>query len=51
MRTNRWISIAAAAVVIALPLAAQQKAPEAKEVRKKTVVVRNGEQIEVGGLE
>lgn len=51
MKRNRWIVIVAAGLALALPLAAQQAkpapAPEAKEVKRKMVVVRDGERVEV----
>lgn len=47
MKKNRWIGLAAAGVMLALPALAQ-KAPEAKDVRRKTVIVR-GDQVEVRG--
>ncbi|HEY0593180.1 MAG TPA: PDZ domain-containing protein [Thermoanaerobaculia bacterium] len=49
MKRNRWMGIAAAALALALPLAAQQPkaAPEAKEGKRKTVIVRDGERVEL----
>jgi hypothetical protein len=51
MKRNRWIGIAAAGLALAIPLAAQQAKPapppEPKEVKRKTVVVRDGERVEV----
>ncbi len=49
MKRNRWFGIAAAALALALPLAAQQKAPEAKDIRRKAVIVKDGERVEVFG--
>ncbi len=48
MNRKRWIGIAAFGLALALPVAAQQApAPEAKEVKRKAVVVRDGERVEV----
>ena len=47
MRVKRWIHIAAAGLIFALPLAAAAPEDEGKDVRKKRVVVRGGEQVEV----
>ncbi|HEU5162972.1 MAG TPA: PDZ domain-containing protein [Thermoanaerobaculia bacterium] len=49
MRIKPWIHIAAAGLMIALPLAAAGQDDDAKDVRKKVVVVRDGEQVEVIG--
>lgn len=46
MSMKRWIHIAAAGLLIALPLAATDS-DDVKDVRKKRVVVRGGEQVEV----
>lgn len=47
MNTKRWIGTAATAAMLALPLLAQE-APEAKDAKRRAVIVRN-EQIEVLG--
>lgn len=49
MKRNRWFGIAAAGLALALPLAAQQKAPEAKDIRRKAVIVKEGDRVEVLG--